>query len=110
SDEAPVQFRFDFWRDIVTRKLLRLAIDPLTDAPFVARANLRTLHGVHVGEGVIGPSANHRTREIVARDNGDFVFMANLDGPLVIRRDGEDLVLAPGDGFLASCAEVAQFV
>jgi AraC-like DNA-binding protein len=28
----------------------------------------------------------------------------------VIRRDGEDLVLAPGEALLTSCAEVAQFV
>src|SRR5258708_4756261 len=54
SDEVPASVRFDFWRDIVTRKLLRLAIDPLSDAPFVAHANLRTLNGVSVGEGLIG--------------------------------------------------------
>ena len=38
-------------------------------------------------------------------DNDDFVLLANLEGPLVVRRGGEDLVLARGEAMLASCQD-----
>lgn len=110
SDQLPPPDRFELWRDIVTRKLLRMAIDPLTDGAFIANASLRSQHGVSIGQGVTGPTANHRTREIVASDNDDFVLMANLDGPFVVRWDGEDLSLGAGEAMLISCAQTGNFI
>ena len=110
SDEAPdSDTLFEFWRDIVTRKLLKLAIDRLTDEPFRADAMLRSQHGLTIGIGRIGPTVNHRTRDIVAADNDDLVLMANLEGPFVINRARDELTLGPGDATLLSCAEVGRY-
>jgi AraC-like DNA-binding protein len=110
TDEAPAPLRFEAWRDIISRKLLRLSIDPLSEAPFRADAMLRSQHGLTIGVGEIGASINRRTRDIVATDNDDLVLIANLDGPFVIDGPRGDLTLGPGEATLVSCAEVARYV
>ena len=52
TDMLPPRERFDIWRDTMTRKLLRLAIDPLSERPYRAKAALRALPSLRVG--VIG--------------------------------------------------------
>jgi AraC-like DNA-binding protein len=110
SDTLPGLDRFEVWRDLVTRKLMRLAIDRLTDAPFQADARLRSQHGLTIGVGEIGPSINHRTSEIVAADNDDFVLMTNLEGPFVVRRGQTELTLEAGEAVLVSCAETGSYI
>jgi AraC-like DNA-binding protein len=111
SDQMPDGVeRFDVWRDVVTRKLLRLAIDRLDDAPFRADAKLRSFHGLTIGVGEIGPTVNHRTREIVAADNDDLVLIANLDGPFVASTARGDQTLEQGEAMLVSCSEVGSYI
>jgi AraC-like DNA-binding protein len=123
-DEAPADFRLlqmstnevqpherlDFWRDVLTRKLLRVAIDPLTDRPFRAAASLRTLHGVRMGVGRLGPTISRRTRQIVADDNDDVALLINLDGLFVARHGDDELSLDAGEAFLADCSAVGDFL
>jgi len=110
SDEAPPPLRLEFWRDMVSRKLLRLAIDRIGDAPFRAEAMLRSQHGLTIGVGEIGASVNHRTREITGADNDDLVLIANLDGMFVIDAARGEITLGPGDAALVSCAEPGRYV
>jgi AraC-like DNA-binding protein len=111
SDQMPDSAeRFDFWRDVITRKLLRLAIDRLDDTPFRADAMLRCFHGLTIGVGEIGPTVNHRTREIVAADNDDLVLMANLDGPFVTSTARGDQTLEQGEAILVSCGQVGTYI
>ena len=110
TDEAPPPLRFDAWRDIVSRKLLRVSIDAIGDAPFAADAMLRSQHGVTIGVGQIGPSINRRTRDIVAADNDDLVLIANLDGALVIDGRRGDFDLQAGEATLVSCEQVGRYV
>ena len=110
SDDLPEQDRFEAWRDIVTRKLIRLSIDRLTEGPFRAEAMLRSQHGLTIGVGDIGPSINRRTREIVAADNDDFVLMVNVAGPFVVDGPKGELTLEEGDAVLISCGETGSYV
>ncbi len=110
SDALPKADRFDLWRDVLTRKLLRVAMDPLTDAPFEAEAALRSQHGVTIALGGTGPSISFRTREIVANDNDDMVLIANLDDRFVIDAGDAELTLGPGDATLVTCTEAGRYV
>lgn len=110
SDTLPGLDRFEVWRDLVTRKLMRLAIDRLTDAPFQADARLRSQHGLTIGVGEIGPSINHRTSAIVAADNDDFVLMTNIEGPFLVNCGRKELTLEAGEATLISCAETGRYV
>jgi AraC-like DNA-binding protein len=123
-DEAPADFRLlytstneveprerlDFWRDTLTRKLLRVAIDPVSDRPFRAEATLRASHGVRMGVGRLGPTISHRTHEIVADDNDDIAVLVNLDGPFIARLGDEELKLDKGDACLVDCRKTGAFL
>jgi AraC-like DNA-binding protein len=110
TDMLPAPERFDIWRDMVTRKLWRLAIDPLSQHPFRAKAALRALPSLRVGFGVVGPAIHHRTREIAAGENDDIALLVNLGGPLLIRRPGGEIEVGPGDACLLECREVGAYV
>ena len=110
TDGLPARERFDLWRDVVTRKLLRMSVDSLTDAPFKADAMLRSQHGLTIGIGELGPSINRRTGEIVSNDNDDLVLLANLAGPFIAASGTSELTLGPGDAILVSCGQTGNFV
>jgi hypothetical protein len=107
SDALPPGERFDIWRDIVTRKLLRLAIDPLTELPYRAKAALRALPSLRVGFGTVGPAIHHRTRQIAAAENDDIALLVNLGGPFLIRRANEDICVQVGEPSWSSAARSA---
>jgi AraC-like DNA-binding protein len=109
SDSLPAADRLELWREIITRKLLRLSIDPLGGAPFSATATLRSQHGLSLGSGEIGPSMNRRTRSLVANDNDDLALMINMDTRLIARQGEREVILGPGDATLVSCTQPGSF-
>ncbi len=110
TDEVAPRERLDLWRDVLTRKLLRVAIDPLSDRPFRAWATLRGQHGVLMGLGSLGPTISHRTREIVADDNDDVALLVNLEGPFIAQFGGAEVGLETGEALLADCSQVGAFL
>jgi AraC-like DNA-binding protein len=90
--------------------MIRLAIDPLAEEPFVAEASLRRHAGMMIGTGVIGASISQRSREIIAADNDDLFLMLNLSGPLILQSGGRELTLRPGEATLLCCAESGAYV
>ncbi len=123
-DEAPPDFRllrfstdriarpdrFDLWREVLTRKLLRVAIDPLSGDPFTAKVMMRAQHGFRLGLGEMGPTISRRTRGVVAADNDDLALMVNLGGSFTLVRAGGELTLGEGDATLVSCTELGDIV
>lgn len=110
TDELQPRERLDFWRDVLSRKLLRVAIDPVSERPFRAEASLRAQHGVRMGLGRLGPTISHRTRDIVADDNDDVTLLVNLEGPFIARLKSEEVTLGEGDALLADCRETGAFL
>ena len=93
----PARDRFDVWRDLIGRKLFRMSIDPIGEAPYRAKAALRALPSLKIGIGSVSAAAHHHTREIgPMAENDDVLLMVNLRGSLLVRRAGMDLVLGPG--------------
>jgi len=109
TDQVPPRERLDLWRDVLTRKLLRVAIDPVSDRPFRAKAALRAQHGVRMGVGQLGPTISRRTRQIVADDNDDVALLVNLEGPFIARL-GEDVSLEEGEAMLVDCRTSGDFL
>jgi AraC-like DNA-binding protein len=110
SSLLPAEDRLELWRDTITRHMIRLAIDPLAEAPFLAEASLRKQDGLTIGSGTIGPSISRRSREIVTADNDDLFLMLNLSGPLVLSSGERELTLRPGEATLLCCAELGTYV
>ena len=110
TDSLRPSERLEVWRELLSRKLLRVAMDPVPGKPFRANATLRAQHGLRMGMGRMGACISHRTREIVADDNDDMVLFVNLGGPFVIQRGAESLALGDGDACLIDCCETGAFI
>lgn len=110
SNQLPAPARLELWRDTITRHLLHLTIDPLTDDPFLAEASLRKHEGMTIGTGTISASVSRRNREIVGADNDDLFLMVNLSGALQLNGGRRELSLAPGEATLLCCQELGVFV
>jgi AraC-like DNA-binding protein len=110
SIELPPEDRLELWRETITRHMIRMAIDPVADSPFLAEASLRKHDGMTIGTGVISPSVSQRSREIVRADNDDLFLMLNLSGSLLLTSGGRDLTLRPGEATLLCCGETGVYV
>ncbi|HEX4183498.1 MAG TPA: helix-turn-helix transcriptional regulator [Caulobacteraceae bacterium] len=110
SGELPVGARLELWRDTITRHMIHLTIDPLTDDPFLAEASLRKHPGMTTGAGTISASVSRRNRDIVSADNDDLFLMLNVSGPLLLNGGRRELALAPGEAALLCCQELGVFV
>ncbi|HEX3919570.1 MAG TPA: AraC family transcriptional regulator [Caulobacteraceae bacterium] len=110
SDALPARDRFDVWRDLIGRKLFRMSIDPIGEAPYRAKAALRALPSLKIGIGSVSAAIHHHTREIALAENDDVLLVVNLRGSLLVRRASTDLVLGPGDGLIVECREPGIYV
>ena len=110
TDEYPEHRRREVWCQVVSQMLLKQEVEPLSDEPFRAEASLRALAGIRFGSGLITPTANRRTREIVAADNDDLILIINTEGPLSIVLPGSELAIREGDGCLLSCQQEMSMV
>jgi len=110
SNALPAEDRLELWRDTITKHMIRLAIDPLAEGPFLAEASLRKHDGMTIGTGTVSASVSHRSREIVAADNDDLFLMLNLSGPLVLSSGAHELTLRPGEATLLCCAELGTYI
>jgi AraC-like DNA-binding protein len=110
SDEHSSSDRFDIWRETLSHHLVKVAADQLTNAPFRVKAFLRALPSVKIALGSVGPSIQHRTRQLAAHENDDVVLVVALKGPYLIQRPSGDVMLGEGDGCLVECTEVGAYV
>jgi AraC-like DNA-binding protein len=110
TDQLAPRDRFEIWRDQFSRKLLRMAIDPLNDAPYRAKAALRTLPQMRIGAGSVSPAVHHRSRQTAALENDDLVLLINMAGSYIVRRGGDDIVLGEGDACLLACSDPGDYV
>jgi AraC-binding-like domain len=98
--------RVDAWRHILSRKLLHVSVDSLSDAEaFRAETQLRVFDGLRYGSGLFDASINRRDRRIVAADNDDLMIIVNLDDRLSVRQMEDEVTLGAGDACVLSCAE-----
>jgi AraC-like DNA-binding protein len=110
TDEYPEHRRREVWCEVVSQMLLKQEVESLSDEPFRAEASLRALAGIRFGAGLITPTANKRTREIVAADNDDLFLIVNTEGPLSIVLPDSELAIREGDGCLLSCQQELSMI
>jgi len=110
SDDHPPNERLAVWTDVLCRMLLKVKVEPLTDAPFQVDAGLRALPDVHFGTGLFGPLIARRTPDIIATDDKDFYIIVNIEGPFRVRLPRTEFILDEGDACFLSCAEEAYFI
>jgi AraC-like DNA-binding protein len=109
SADYPERDRLHAWRDVLTRKLINVGVEPLTDEPFHASVVLRSQHGLRIGGGTIGASHNRLRRSITAQDRGEMALLINLKGEIVVSHRMREYVLRENDAVLFNCWESGEY-
>jgi AraC-like DNA-binding protein len=109
TDMVARENRLEAWRDMISRKLIALQIDPLSEVPFEVSATLRKLPGLDCGLGFGTASINRRTRSIIAHDNDDLALIVNIEGKIIASHRTRELELGAGDAYLMACSEIGTY-
>lgn len=97
-DALPTPRRLNVWRDAVCNAFVRLECRPDGRAPLHGRLESAQLGGLHVARVASSPQWVERTRSATASDDRAFVLVTlQLRGQTVVRQDGREAVLGPGN-------------
>jgi AraC-like DNA-binding protein len=111
SDFAPVRFstgdlaerdRLPVWRELFGRAIVRVDIEPLSEAPFHAKATLRALPGLRT-IAWSGSAVRHRRTPALAADGDEAMgLFINLGPKAAVSQRDRNVVLGRGDAVLIS--------
>lgn len=107
--DLPEKDRIALWREQYGRLSMKLDMEPLNDAQFECSVVARTLPGVQVMTTSMSPARITRTREFLADNNGDLIFIINQTGTATAHARGRDVILREGDALLMNTSEVKVF-
>jgi AraC-like DNA-binding protein len=108
--DLPEKDRLPFWREVFGRSVLKIDIEPLTDAPFVAAVVLTSLPDLNFAYGSAPGSNQYRTRVRLADGNDALCFPILLGGTSVVRQFGRETALSQGETSLMSCSDIGSLV
>ena len=109
TTDLPERDRAAIWREQCCRLSMKLDIEPLEDTQFECSVVARTLPGVQVMTTAMSPVRIRRTREFLADNNGDLIFIINQTGTATANARGREIVLREGDALLMNTSEVKVF-
>lgn len=90
----PVHERLPFWREVFGRKMVRLDIEPLSDAPFEADSTLRVLPSLRTMTWCMRPAARFlRTSQLITDADDSIGLLLNLAGALTVSHRGREVSL-----------------
>jgi AraC-like DNA-binding protein len=99
----PARERVSIWREVVSRNLLRVDVEPLLDLPLEVEATLRASPGLRLMSScVTSPFRMRRTQEHIADNEDEFGLVLNLDGQAMMWQRDEEVALGPGDAVAVS--------
>jgi AraC-like DNA-binding protein len=110
STEVPPREGFEVWRDLMSRLMIKVAIDRLSDEPYRVDAALRFLPTMRIGMGAFTASIHHRPRGLTSDENEDIALLIGLEGAFTIRSRDDEVRVAPGAAFVIKCREAGAYV
>jgi AraC-like DNA-binding protein len=109
SGDLPARDRLPFWREDVCRKVVKIDVEPIGDAPFAVKGSFLALPGLRLMRGTGSDVRYNRTKALVAQD-GDvpqFGFGIVLGGRGHFSHRERDLVLGAGEAVTLSQSDPA---
>ena len=110
SEALPERQRAAAMREWIGPKLLRVELEPVTEAPFQLDLSVRVMPGLALAAASDFALRSRRTRELVADSDDDVYLGINLAGTYLAEQCGREVVLRGGDAVVTSCAEAGVLV
>lgn len=102
-DELPEQTRFDVFREVYGRTILKHDIELITDSPFRFEAFLCSLPGLGLATSLVSPCRALRGPQHI--DGDDLVLSISLSGGRVVQQLGREAQVRAGEAVLTNGAE-----
>jgi AraC-like DNA-binding protein len=109
SSDYPAQQRLAVWQQILSSRLLKVEIEPVTAQSFHVDASLRVLPDFRFGIGIFAGCISRHTARLASQENDDVYFVENLEGPFSVTSGGMETPLEEGDAIFLSCRQEAVF-
>jgi AraC-like DNA-binding protein len=109
TEDLPEQDRVATWRAHFGRVALRVEIEAAEEQPFEANLTSRMLPGVNLFLSGLSAVRLTRTRELIADDNDDLIFVVSRTGSIRVSAGNREVSLHEGDAVLRSSDEVTVF-
>jgi AraC-like DNA-binding protein len=111
TDALPVRERLPIWREVLGRKMIRVDIEPLSEAPFEAESTFRALPGLQTMWWTIGSAARlRRTPELISDGDDSLGLVVNLAGTPTYSQRGREVSLGHNDAVAILHGEPATAV
>ncbi|MGO4287334.1 AraC family transcriptional regulator [Bosea sp. TAB14] len=108
TDDLDGRDRFAIWREIYSRHLFNVDIEPLSDEPFRAEVVLRALPGANVVLGSRSATRTSITRPLLQTASDSLVLAVTTKGRSQARQLGREETIPEGGAVLMSSAEIAS--
>jgi len=108
TDDFPPRERASAWRELYGRSVLRLEIEPLSDAPFSSEMLISQMPDLGLARGHASPFRVGRTRELLT-DGDDGLIFQITDVAGRAAQLGHDVDVAAHEAVLLSCADIGSF-
>jgi AraC-like DNA-binding protein len=108
SNFVSARDRLPYLREALGRSTARIELVPVGGSPWGWSASLYSFDGLGVIWGQTNGITAHRTQQLLADGNDDFLFTANLSGASRIFQVGRECRLEPGDAALKSSSDVGE--
>src|ERR1043165_9079920 len=108
TDDFPPRERASAWRELYGRSVLRLEIEPLSDAPSSSEMLISQMPDLGLARGHASPFRVGRTRELLTDGDDGLVFqITDVAGRAA--QLGHDVDVAAHEAVLLSCADIGSF-
>ena len=97
--------RLPTWREVFGQTMVRLDIEPGKGQPFHAEGTLCALPGAAFASVTTTPVRVSRTRQLIAGDGVDMLFLITADAPLHFAQGGKERRLDAGDAMFLRGSE-----
>jgi AraC-like DNA-binding protein len=103
ADDFPEKDRFEAFREIYGKSLIKVQLEQLSDGPFRFETSLHTLSNLKLVYGLISPVRGSLTKELISGD--DLLFNVTLSGGRTLDQCGREAALGPGEGGLTTSVD-----
>jgi AraC-like DNA-binding protein len=110
SEALPERERTPAMREWIGRKVLRVELEPVTDAPFQLDLRVLALPELALASASDFGLRSRRTRELVTDSDDDVHLGINVAGTYIAEQRGRKVVLHDGDAVVTSCADTSELV
>lgn len=98
TDSVPPRKRLAYWTDMICNTYVQLECDSIQCDRFAGSINSQSMPGLDLSVVASGAQKVRRTPRQIARANDDYFLVSiQTHGQGVLRQDGRDALLSPGD-------------